>query len=179
MYWSLNLKLSNIRSFMPLRFISKKVRRILDSFYLLISKFEKLSTSIWRLPFAVNVILNLSNNYSWRSIERIPKRSRNSIHNWSMVRTEFWMENLRLFPDFFQDNNFLFPDSNCFLTGKRWKTRLTYMYAGTRLSNNARQTYINHSAMRHNLSRSGQYFISSKIELISNAIRVSVSSFFC
>ena len=30
----------------------------------------------------------------------------------------------------------------------------------------------------HNLSRSGQYFISSKIELISNAIRVSVSSFF-
>ena len=29
----------------------------------------------------------------------------------------------------------------------------------------------------HNLSRSGQYFISSKIELISNAIRVSVNSF--
>ena len=55
----------------------------------------------WRLPFAVNVILNLSNNYSWRSIERIPKRSRNSIHNWSMVRTEFWMENSGLFPYFF------------------------------------------------------------------------------
>ena len=55
----------------------------------------------WRLPFAVNVILNLSNNYSWLSIERIPKRSRNSIHNWSMVRTEFWMENSGLFPYFF------------------------------------------------------------------------------
>ena len=30
----------------------------------------------------------------------------------------------------------------------------------------------------HNLSRSGQYFISSKTELILNAIRVSVGSFF-
>ena len=78
----------------------------MDSFYLLFSKFEKLSTSIWRLPFAIIVILNLSNKYSWRSVERIPKRSRNSIHNQSMVRTEFSMENSGLFPDFFEDNTF-------------------------------------------------------------------------
>ena len=40
MYWSLNLKLSNIRSFMPLRFISKKVRRILDWIFLIIVHFH-------------------------------------------------------------------------------------------------------------------------------------------
>ena len=31
---------------------------VLNCFYLLISKFEKLTTWIWRLPFAENVILN-------------------------------------------------------------------------------------------------------------------------
>ena len=41
---------------------------------------------------------------------------------------------------------------------------------------NVHQSQCN-ADIRHNLSRSGQYFISSKIELISNAIRVSVSSF--
>ena len=40
MYWSLNLKLSNIRSFIPLRFISKKVRRILDWIFLIIVHFH-------------------------------------------------------------------------------------------------------------------------------------------
>ena len=42
---------------------------------------------------------------------------------------------------------------------------------------NGHQSQCN-ADIRHNLSRSGQYFISSKTELILNAIRVSVSSFF-
>ena len=37
------------------------IKIILHSFYLLISYFEKLSTSSRRLPFAVKVIPNLSN----------------------------------------------------------------------------------------------------------------------
>ena len=36
-------------------------RIVLGSFYLLIFYFEKFSTWIWRLPFAVNLTLNLSN----------------------------------------------------------------------------------------------------------------------
>ena len=39
----------------------------LHSFLLLISYFKKLSTWIWRLPFAVNMILNLS-ICTWRKI---------------------------------------------------------------------------------------------------------------
>ena len=35
---------------------------VLDCFYLLIYYFEKFSTRVWRLPFAVNVTLNLSIN---------------------------------------------------------------------------------------------------------------------
>ena len=42
---------------------------------------------------------------------------------------------------------------------------------------NVHQSQCN-ADIRHNLSRSGQYFISSKIELILNTIRVSVGSFF-
>ena len=37
------------------------IRIVLDSFYPLIFCCEKFSTSISRLPFAINVILNLSN----------------------------------------------------------------------------------------------------------------------
>ena len=35
---------------------------VLDCFYLLIYYFEKFSTRVWRLPFAINVTLNLSIN---------------------------------------------------------------------------------------------------------------------
>ena len=48
---------TKISSFMP----GFSIKIILHSFYLLISYFEKLSTSSWRLPFAVKVIPNLSN----------------------------------------------------------------------------------------------------------------------
>ena len=37
------------------------IKIVLDSFYLLILYSEKFSTWIWRLPFTVNVSLNLSN----------------------------------------------------------------------------------------------------------------------
>ena len=38
-------------------------RIVLDCFYLLIFYSEKFSTDVCRLPYAVNVNLNLSNNY--------------------------------------------------------------------------------------------------------------------
>ena len=40
--------------------LSKRI--VLDCFYLLIFYFEKFSTAVCRLPCAVNVNLNLSNN---------------------------------------------------------------------------------------------------------------------
>ena len=39
------------------------IRIVLSCFYLLIFNFQKFSTWIWRLPFAVYVMLKLSNNY--------------------------------------------------------------------------------------------------------------------
>ena len=49
--FSVDCIFTNISSFMP-------SSSVLNCFYLLVSKFEKLTTWIWRLPFAVNVILN-------------------------------------------------------------------------------------------------------------------------
>ena len=52
---------TKISSFMPILIIGI----VPDCFYLLIFYSEKFSTWVWRLPFAVNVNLNLSNKRSW------------------------------------------------------------------------------------------------------------------
>ena len=46
-------------------------RIVLDCFYLLIFYSEKFSTDVCRLPYAVNVNLNLSNNIFLEAMTRI------------------------------------------------------------------------------------------------------------
>ena len=48
------------------------IRIVLDSFYLLIFYSEKFSTWIWRLPFGVNVNLNLSTIFGFTSFTKLP-----------------------------------------------------------------------------------------------------------
>ena len=55
---------TKISSFTP----ALSIRIALDCFYLLIFYSEKFSTDVCRLPYAVNVNLNLSNNYFWTKI---------------------------------------------------------------------------------------------------------------
>ena len=50
-------------------------RIVLDCFYLLIFYCEKFSTDVCRLPYAVNVNLNLSNSQSWGISDRCVKIS--------------------------------------------------------------------------------------------------------
>ena len=58
------------------------IRIALDCFYLLIFYSEKFSTDVCRLPYAVNVNLNLSNNSlraPWKTYAKIePKSKRGS-----------------------------------------------------------------------------------------------------
>ena len=54
-----------ITSFTPVLYI----RIVLDSFYLLIFYSEKFSTWIWRLPFSVNVNLNLAICYLFKTLK--------------------------------------------------------------------------------------------------------------
>ena len=60
LYFSLTVHyfITNISSFPPV--LSKRI--VLDCIYLLSFYFKNFSTSIWRLPFPVNVTLNLFNN---------------------------------------------------------------------------------------------------------------------
>ena len=53
---------TKISSFMPVL----STRIVLDCFYLLIFYSEKFSTDVCRLPYAVNVNLNLSNQSFWK-----------------------------------------------------------------------------------------------------------------
>ena len=55
------------------------IRIILNSFYLLISSFEKFATWIWHLPFAMYLILNRENtaNTRGKTPKRRPKKKEN------------------------------------------------------------------------------------------------------
>ena len=66
---------SKISSFTPVL----SIRIVLDSFYLLIFYFDKLSTWIRRWQFAVNVTLNLSNSLFYRSRWRRRRRHRSFL----------------------------------------------------------------------------------------------------
>ena len=53
------------------------IRIALDCFYLLIFYSEKFSTDVCRLPYAVNVNLNLSShNHCGKKAKRLPNRRR-------------------------------------------------------------------------------------------------------
>ena len=79
---------SKISSFAPIL----SIRIELDSFCLLIFCFEKYSTWIWRLQFAVDVICNLSKAYAkgWAA---------NKVHFGKCGSGEWWVSHLSHYPD--------------------------------------------------------------------------------
>ena len=82
---------TKISSFMP----ALSIRIVLDCFYLLIFYSEKFSTDVCRLPYAVNVNLNLSNNNFWPLLH-VPDtddvKQKNKNH-----KTIPWTENKQVF----------------------------------------------------------------------------------